>query len=114
MGCAALTVVVVRHVAECEDIELPLSTPAGDVDGKEDWPCYDAANQADNHGDFEEAQEEVTIERVVVQDPGVWDGVLPAMSVVGQYNMSRGQTYKLSYPSEERTGYGRRPLVRPQ
>lgn len=60
--------VVVCDVCHGEDLELRLDTAAGDVDGEKYGEGDDASDQTADDRDLEEAQEEVAVHGVVLQD----------------------------------------------
>lgn len=62
-----VAVVVVFDIAHGQDIELVLTTSASDIDGEQDGPCDDAANEAAQNRDAEESEEQIAIERRVSQ-----------------------------------------------
>jgi hypothetical protein len=63
-----VTVVVVAHIPKGQHVELLLSSSAGDVDGKENRPSDQAANETCHDADLEQAQEQITIKGMVVED----------------------------------------------
>lgn len=65
----------ILDVGHGEDVELGQAIAARGVDGEEDGPSDDTADDAGDDGHLEEAKEEEAIERVVVEDVGVGDGV---------------------------------------
>lgn len=77
---ATRTVVIVGDVGKSQNVKLLCTAAASRIDGEEDWPRYGAADQADDDGDLEEAQEEIAVESVMVEDPCVRDLVLQTIS----------------------------------
>ena len=88
--------VIVLHVRHSQKVELAKTAAAGGVDWKEDRPRYQAANQTHDHANlpprerwlasilglalaptayFDEAQKQVSVQRVVVEDPCVRNGI---------------------------------------
>jgi hypothetical protein len=64
-------VVVVLDVGHRDDVQLLLATAASRVDGEQDRPGDEAADQARNDRHAQKAEEEVAIKRVVGQDIGI-------------------------------------------
>lgn len=62
-----------RDIADAKEVELGLSITASGIDGEQDRPGDAAADEADDSDDLKEAQEQVAVERVMVQDVGVGD-----------------------------------------
>jgi hypothetical protein len=63
--------ILVRNVAETQHVQTSLSTASCSIDGEEDGPCDASTNEGDEDQDFEEAEEQVAIEGVVVEDESV-------------------------------------------
>lgn len=61
-------VVVVRYVSKRKDIELRFTTSSSYVDWEQDRECDAATDQTSDDSHLEETQEQVTVQRVVVQD----------------------------------------------
>jgi hypothetical protein len=54
-----------------KQVELPFACAAGGIDWEEDGPGNAAADEAYYHRDFQEAEEKVAVEGVVLQDVGI-------------------------------------------
>jgi hypothetical protein len=64
------------EVAEGEDIKLLLwrvGRSASRIDRKQDRPGYETSHQADGSDDSKIAEEQIGIQRLVLQGPGVGD-----------------------------------------
>lgn len=61
-----IVAVLVDDVAECEHIQLLVRPTPGDINGKQDRHRYAAANEADCGRDFQVAEQEEAIKRVMV------------------------------------------------
>lgn len=61
------------QVSECEEVETRIAVAASRVDCKEDWPGNQRTKEGDSRADTNEAQEEVCIERLVLERVGIWD-----------------------------------------
>ena len=68
-----LAIPALVNVAHGEHVQLLLAIAAGDVDGEEDGPGYAGADEHNDHGHLEEAEEEVGIERLVLERVGIGD-----------------------------------------
>lgn len=68
-------IVVVGDVRHSQQIQLCMPTTSGCVDGKQDRPSDEAADDTHHGADLEEAKEEEAVEGVVVEDPCVGDPV---------------------------------------
>ena len=66
-------IVAGQHIGIGEKIKLNSVTAACGVDWKEDWPCDETADQANDRCNLEEAEQQVAIHRLMVQDVGVWN-----------------------------------------
>ena len=53
-------------VAKTENVQLLLSTSGCSVHWEQDWPCDAAPNEADDDHQFEEANVEEVVERIVL------------------------------------------------
>ena len=60
-----------RDVAETQDVQTSLSTLSGRIDREQYWPGNASTCKGDDEKNFEEAEEEVAIEGVVVEDESV-------------------------------------------
>ena len=60
-------------VGNVENIELLIAEMRSRVDGKQNWPCDEAANQRNQRRELQESQQKVGIHRVVFQDISVRD-----------------------------------------
>lgn len=61
-------VVVVRYVSKRKDIELRFTTTSRDIDWEQDGKGNAASDQTSNDSHLQETQEQVAVQRVVVQD----------------------------------------------
>jgi hypothetical protein len=61
-------VVVVRYVSKRKDIELRFTTSSSYVDREQDGKGNAASDQTSNDSHLQKTQEQVTVQRVVVQD----------------------------------------------
>ena len=68
-----VSILGVRNVAEADYIQLDLTSATSSIDGEQDRPCHQTANETDSHRNFEVAQQEIAIQGVVVEDIAVWD-----------------------------------------
>lgn len=66
-------VVIVRHVSHGKDIQLCFTTTTCNVDWEQNWKGDTASDQASNNGHFQEPQEQITVQRMVVKDMAVWN-----------------------------------------
>ena len=64
-------VVSLHNIAHAEQVELDLPTTPGDVDWKEDWPSDAAADETDGRCNLQVSEEQIAIERLVIQDVGI-------------------------------------------
>ena len=64
-------VISLHDIAHTEQVELDLSTAPSDVDWKEDWPSDAAADEANGRCNLQIAEEQIAVERLVIQDIGV-------------------------------------------
>lgn len=53
-------------VAEADEVQLLLPTVSGSVDGEQNRPCYQTAEEAQSHGNLEVSEQKETVERLVV------------------------------------------------
>jgi hypothetical protein len=53
--------VLICNISKGQHVKLPVAISSSNVDGEQDRPCNEAAYKADDDGDLEESQEEVTI-----------------------------------------------------
>ena len=67
--------VIITNITNGENVELRFTTSAGNVDGEKYRPCYQAANKTDDDGNLEEAQEEVAVESMRVENVSIWNFV---------------------------------------
>ena len=63
--------ILVLDVAEADDVQLLLSTMARGIDREENGPGDATAHKADYSRNLQEAEEEVAVKRVVLQDIGI-------------------------------------------
>jgi hypothetical protein len=63
--------ILVLDIAEADDVQLLLSTMARGIDREENRPGDATANKADYGRNLQEAEEEVAVKRVVLQDIGI-------------------------------------------
>lgn len=61
------------QVSECEEVETRIAVAASRVDCKKDWPGNQRTKERDSRADTNESQEEVCIERLVLERVGIWD-----------------------------------------
>lgn len=64
---------LVRDIAKAQHVQLFEIFPPSDIDREQDGPDYQASEKADGDGDPQVAEEEIGIERMVVQHIGVRD-----------------------------------------
>lgn len=62
----------IRDIAPAQDVKLALATAASGIDWEQNRPCYAAADETEDDENLEEAQEEVAIEGVVLEDEVIW------------------------------------------
>lgn len=60
-------------LTKSEHIKLSLPAATSDVDREKYWPRDAATHKAYHHDYLQEAKEEVAIERVVLQNVGIWN-----------------------------------------
>ena len=85
-GVSVVTILV-DDIAEAQHVKLFVSGPARDIHGKEDGPGNKAAKEADGDGNPQIAQEEVGIQRMVIEDISVRnlvEGAEPVQETLGQ------------------------------
>ena len=70
-----VAVVVVGDVGHVEHVELFLTSPTSGIDWEEDRPGDEHAYDAADDHDLQQAEEEKSVQTVVVQDIGVWHGI---------------------------------------
>ena len=58
----------IYHVAETDHIQLLLFSGSSGIDGKQDRPSDQTAHKANNHRYLQISEQEVTIERLMVED----------------------------------------------
>ena len=58
----------VENIAEAQDIKLALTATACCVDWKQNGPCDAYSNKTDENEDLEKSEEQVAIERIVLED----------------------------------------------
>ena len=63
----------VRNVAEADYVQLDLTSTTSSIDGEQDWPCDQTADETHSHRYFEVAQQEIAVQGMVVEDIAVWD-----------------------------------------
>ena len=85
--------VLIHDIRHSKNVKLSFSTTTCCVDREEDWECDQASHAAHDHTQLEEAQEEVAIESVVIEDPCIGDGI------------------EFGDPAKERIGQSRRSLI---
>jgi len=61
-------VVVVRDISERKDVELRFAPASSNVDRKQDREGDTATNQTSDNSHLQQTQEQVAVQRVVVQD----------------------------------------------
>lgn len=61
----------ITDVGNTEHVQLLTATAASRIDGEEDRPGDDAANKHQDRDQLEEAQQQIRVHRVVLQDVGV-------------------------------------------
>jgi hypothetical protein len=66
-----VSVAITRDVSKGQHIQLLLPAATSDIDWEQDWPGDQTAEKADGRGDFEIAKQEISIQRVVLQDVGI-------------------------------------------
>ncbi len=64
--------VLVEDIAEVHCIQLGLSAASGCIDREKNGPCDTATDEADKDYHLEKAQEEVGVQRLMVEDVSVW------------------------------------------
>lgn len=81
-----MCVVAIRvgDIAHTENVELFLPSTSSCIDREQDWPCYTAADKGDDGEHLHVSQEEITVERLVLQ------------------NMIIGERLEVGYPAEKR------------
>ena len=62
---------IVLNIANGEEIKLLLTTSASDVDWKQDGPSDQATDKTDDDSNLKEAQEEIAIESMRIEDVSV-------------------------------------------
>lgn len=72
MSQIAPVVASARDVAEIENVELALTSSTSGIDWEENWHADETADQTHDHTDLKKAEEEVAIERVVLQNGRIW------------------------------------------
>lgn len=86
--CVSVKSILAGNVAETQDIQTSLSTTSCGIDGEENGPCDASTNESDEDQDFEETEEKVAIEGIVVEDESVrfraiaWDPAEGALLVI--------------------------------
>lgn len=65
--------VFLNDITHSEKIELYAYSTAGDIEGEQDGPSYQAADKAYDRCDFEISKEKIGVQRLVVQDVGIGD-----------------------------------------
>ena len=68
-----VSILGVRNVAEADDVQLDLASTTSSIDGKQDRPCNQTADETHSHRNFEVAQEEIAVQGVMVEDIAVGD-----------------------------------------
>lgn len=63
--------VILRNVAEAEAIQLRLVPASCGIDRKEDGPGKTCSGETDPDDEFQEAEVEVCIERIMLEDEAV-------------------------------------------
>lgn len=63
--------VLAVNVAEAQDVQAALSSTPCSVDWEQYWPSDAGTDEADDEKNPEEAEEEVAIDGIVVEDEGV-------------------------------------------
>ncbi len=71
----SVVAVLVGHVRHAQDIQLRLASPTRRIDWEKYRPCYAAADERNGYYDLEESKEQIPIQRRMVQDEGIWDGI---------------------------------------
>lgn len=66
-----VTVFAITDVAETDEVQLLQARSAGRIDGKQDRPSYQAAEEAQRHGNLQIAEEEEAVQRVMIEDIAV-------------------------------------------
>lgn len=64
---------ILGDITHSKKIEFYAYSTAGDVDGEQDGPSYQAADKAYDRCDFKISKEEIGVQRLVVQDVGIRD-----------------------------------------
>lgn len=64
-------VVSLHDIAHAKEVKLDLPTTPRDVDGEEDRPSDAAADETDGRCNLQISEEQIAIERLVIQDIGV-------------------------------------------
>lgn len=72
-GVRVEAILVVCDVTETDDVQLQLASAASRVDGEEDRPCYETADEADGCGDLKVSKQEEAVERMVIENIAVWN-----------------------------------------
>lgn len=58
----------VADISEGKNLEFRQATAASGINREEHWPTDEASDDADNYAYLQEAEEEVAVQRVVVED----------------------------------------------
>lgn len=66
--CVVSGKVTIPDVRQGEDVQLRFDASAGRIDGEQDGPGHQAADEADDGYQLEVAEQEVRVHRVVLQD----------------------------------------------
>ena len=72
-GMCIISILGVLNIAEADNVQLDLTSATSSIDGKQDRPCNQTADEAHGHRYFEIAQEEIAIQGVMVEDIAIWD-----------------------------------------
>ena len=63
----------ILDVAEADHVQLNLASTTSSIDGEQDRPCNQTADEANSHRYLEVAQKEITVQGVMVEDIAIWD-----------------------------------------
>lgn len=65
----------VQVIGNGQNVELLKTCTARGIDGEQNWPGDQTANKAHDGNQLEVAQEQVRVERVVLQHIGIWQPI---------------------------------------
>ncbi len=73
--CMCIVTVGISNIREAQDVQLLLACSTGGIYREQDWPCEEAADQADDNGYLQISEQEVSVKRAVLQHISIWNGM---------------------------------------